>query len=422
MKKVLFITYFFPPIGGVGTQRALRYVKHLPSYGWQPRVLTVMKGAEYVRDESLLARIPEGTPITRTRFLDVTFLSRPCSRVWPRLGGYVNDVLVCFPPDQYVGWLPFAYHRAKQIMAQEQIDAIYTVSFPYTAHLVGYLLKRRTGRPWLADFRDEWTQNPFRRPRLAWQRRADIWLERRVLQTADRIVVTTEPYRISIKNLLPPRMKDKVSVVTNGFDEDDFSKRSERAKNQKFRIVYVGSLYGSQDPAYFLAAVERLVEQKLVNPQRFEAQFVGRVSPSLRSNAFERLLLSRIVKHVGFVAHREAINHLLAADALLLIVSSHRGSGNIPAKTFEYIAADRPILALTPPNGAAAELVQRTHTGLVVPPEDIGAIQKALLDLYSQWNAKTIRSEPDWTVIRQYEGRALSSTFANILNRGVEQS
>ncbi len=224
-KKLLIIAYCFPPLGGVGTLRTLFLTSHLAKFGWCTHVLTVREGASgQPQDQTLMAKIPPDFKISRTGYWDVTTPLRFMGKFFP--SKWIEKLRAGLLPDTYVGWLPFAYQQARRIIAREQIDMIYTVSFPHTAHLVGYLLKRRTGKPWLADFRDEWTQNPFIFYRWTWQRRADVWLEQRVIQAADRIVVTTEPYRDCMQSLLPAGARGKVTVITNGFEPNDFANRT----------------------------------------------------------------------------------------------------------------------------------------------------------------------------------------------------
>ena len=419
MKKVLIVAYYFPPLGGMGAQRTLRYIRHLPDFGWLPHVLTVKRAAKgEIIDKTLLADIPKGVEVLRTAFLDRTFVSRLFLKLsLERLAYYASRFMSYFPPDHCIGWLPFAYFKAKKLIADEQIDVIYTTSAPYTAHLIGYFLKGRTGKPWVADFRDEWTQNPFREPLFSWQRNVDLWLEQRVLSSADHVITVTEPYRAQMSSLLRPALRGKFATITNGFDADDF-KTCCSSVAEKFNIAYSGVFYGAQQPTHFLSALENLVNHGKIPLDRIEIVFAGPARTWRPTTLSEVSPLNKVIKLTGYISHHEAIHYLMNSDVLMLIVSRLRGKGNIPGKTFEYIASGKPILALVPRDGAAAELLRRTKTkAVIVEPEDTSAIEGALLDLYVQWEKGKLKTKMDWDKIRMYEGRELTRKLCGILNR-----
>lgn len=440
------ITYFFPPLGGVGVQRALRYVRHLPSFGWNTVVLTVKHGLKgEPTDTKALDKIPADVPVVRTDLLDVTLparwlhrlagfahydrgwltdlpgrlvlrllhycVHRPCLAVAGRWGRFV----VCFPPDHYIGWLPFAYLAARRLLSQEAVDVIYTVSAPYTAHLVGWLLKKTTGKPWIADFRDEWTQNPTIRPMFSWQRKANRWLEQQSFDNADSIIIATESYKELMSSLAGPNLREKFTTITNSFDAEDFKPLDALPKGDKFKVVYCGSFYDMQQPAYFLAAMRSLVEEGLLPLDKISLTFAGYTRYNTRE-MFKDSLLFPAIRYMGIVSHKEAIQQMKEADVLLLIVGSLRGKENIPAKTFEYIATGKPILALVPPDGEAARVIRETRTGIVVAPEDVNAIKTASLDLYTCWRSAKLRIESNWEQINRYEAREVTRQLSIVLD------
>jgi glycosyltransferase involved in cell wall biosynthesis len=414
MKNVLMINYFFPPLGNADSIQALRYVKYLPEFGWRPYILTVRQDPpDNARDEVLAAEIPPGAEIIRTRFIDirqpsVLFRHFPSSKV---VGG-LDRLWACVPPDLYIGWLPFAYLQARKVIASQRIDAIYTLSSPHTVFLVGYLLKRTTGLPWIAYFVDEWTRNPFYAPPLRWQRRVDAWFERQVIDMADRILIAWP----GMRSLLASDISQKSTTITYSFDATDFQTPVDSTETMsKFCIVYAGSFYASQQPACFLLAIEELIKEGQLPADRLKLVFVGRVRSAGFAN-FENGPVGSIMEHVGFISHVNAIDYIKRASALLLIVSKRRGNANIPSKTFEYLASGKPILALVPHDGAAAELITRTRTGVVVDPEDIKAIKEAVLDLYRRWRSGGLEIQPDWTEIRKYEARVVTGRLVEVLD------
>lgn len=415
MKNVLMINYFFPPLGNADSIQALRYVKYLPEFGWRPYILTVRQDPpDNARDEVLAAEIPPGAEIIRTRFFDirqpsVLFRHFPSSKVVDGL----DRLWACVPLDRYIGWLPFAYLQARKVIASQRIDAIYTLSSPHTVFLVGYLLKRTIGLPWIAYFVDEWTQNPFYAPPLSCQRRVDAWLERQVLNMADHILIAW-PGMVS---LLPSDINQKSTAITYSFDAAEFKIPTTAIEDtrSKFCIVYTGSFYASQQPTYFLSAIEELIKEGQLPAGRIKLVFVGRVR-SAGFAGFENGPVGSIMERVGFISHVNAIDYVKRASALLLIVSKRRGNANIPSKTFEYLASGKPILALVPHDGAAAELIKTTRTGVVVDPEDIKAIKEAVVDLYRKWSQGELKIEPNWNEIQKYEAREVTKKLASVLD------
>lgn len=382
-------------------------------------MLTVKDAArdETVRDDTLLSDMPPDVPVFRTFYPDLTLVYLTLRRLrMRRLAYYATRFIHTFPPDHCIGWVPFAYIAGKRIIAEEKIDVIYTQSGPYSDHLIGYLLKRSTGKPWVADFRDEWTQClTLYNPLFQWQRKLNVWMEQQVLLTADRIIMPTESYREAISCLVPPEMRDKFLAITNGYDQADFE-TDLLDRDDKLTFVYAGMFYGPQQPTHFLSAVRALIEEGKISPENVSLVFVGGTGggPGLDSSNIQGL--ENLIKNVGLVSHREAIRFMREADVLWLIVGNQRGKGNIPGKVFEYVATGNPVLALVPCDGEAADLLRRTKTALaIVEPEDVYAIKEAILRLYKDWQHGELRIDPNWPEIRRYESRALTKRMTEVL-------
>ncbi len=412
-KKLLIIAYCFPPLGGVGTLRTLFLTSHLSKFGWYPHVLTVREGASgQPQDQTLMAKIPPDFKISRTGYWDVTTPLRFLGKFFP--SKWIEKLRAGLLPDTYVGWLPFAYVKALRILSNERIDLVYTADL-FSAHLVGYLLSKTTGKPWVADVGDEWASNPFRKRLFPGQRKVESWLERKILGAASHIIVAWP----GLTKLLSLDKREQCTTITCGFCANDFKSLADittRVSRERFRITYTGSFYASQQPTYFLNAVQKLIDGGQISGDNIEFVFVGRTM----TEAFLQFTHSRISKSIvytGFVSHHQAIHYLLDTDVLLLIVSSQRGSENIPGKTFEYLASGKPILALVPPEGAAADLIRRTNTGIVVAPEDTVAIRDAVLDLYLQWKQGRLQVQPNGTEICKFETRNLNQSLSEVLDR-----
>lgn len=409
MKKVLMLAYFFPPHGCVGVQRILAYVKYLRVFGWEPTVLTVDESSKYsVLDYSLLKEVPNDIEVQRTRTIEIG------SRIIH--GGLRRLKLtnLFFIPDQFVGWLPFAYFKALELIKKNNYDIIYTTSSPYTSHLIGYLLKKKTGKPWVADFRDEWTQNPFA-SYTPIDKKINQWLERKVLQNADKVISTSNIMTDRLKTLID-NGKNKFHTITNGYNETDFRMyNSEHKHQEEFRITYTGSFYGGypsglQYPYYFFDAVVQLFEEGKISENDFRIVIVG------ENKDIDPRVPKSIVSNIGQVSHDKVFEYISKTSMLLLFVSKKRGESCIPGKSFEYIRSNKPILALVPINGATSTLIKETNTGIIVEPEDIEGIKNAILKLYHQWKNNKLKMEPNWENIKQYERKNLTKNLASIFD------
>jgi len=408
MHQVLFVAYFFPPAGGAGVQRSLKFVKYLPQNGWQPTVLTVSPQHHRITDPTLAAEIPPGVTVHRT----------PAWLLPKRLPFRLRHALTrwLLVVDEQIGWLPFAVRRARSLLQSQNFHAVYTTSAPYTDHLIGLRLKRATGLPWVADFRDPWVDNfsaSFATPLHEMLARH---LERQITTTADRVIVVSEPMRQALlqRYSLPP---EKVLVITNGFDPADFNgiQPAERPA-QRWNIVYSGSFYGSkQTPRHFFEGIRAALDRKEIPDQSINIRLVGSFSPQLQKMAKDTGVAD-LLEITGYLPHRQSLSAVLAADVLLLVVGAATGSEAVfTGKIFEYLAARRPILALAPA-GAAADLVREARAGLVVPPEDVDAIREQIVALYQQWQRGQATFAPDETVIARYDRRALTAQLAAVLD------
>jgi glycosyltransferase involved in cell wall biosynthesis len=236
-------------------------------------------------------------------------------------------------------------------------------------------------------------------------------MERQVLGAADHVVVAWP----GMVELLSPTIRDKTTTVTCSFDSDDF-KGAVDSRKDKFRITYIGSFYAAQQPTNFLSAMRKLLEDGRIPVEEVELVFVGQTRKAGFVD-FEGTILDKVMKRVGFVCHQESIEYVRGTDVLLLIVSTERGKEDIPGKTFEFLASGRLVLALVPPDGATADLIRKTNTGIVVAPEDIAAIHDAVLDLYLQWKQGGLKIWPNWTEVFKYEARNLSQSLSGVLDR-----
>jgi len=392
MKNVLMVTYYFPPMGGVGTMRTVKFVKYLQKHGWLPLILTVNKRWGERGDESLQRDIPSNVKIYRTPSPE---LSR--SLPW-RVRNLIESLI--FFPDNKMGWIPFALSSARRIIKNEKIDLIYSSSAPYTSHIVGLLLKKTLNRPWVADFRDPWIDNFTYQPLTKFHKIIDEKLEREVVKNADRVISSTESYSEQFINKYPYERPEKFITITNGYDEDDFNDLPVRMDQGKCRIVYVGSFYSGQSPEKFLSAVKILIKENPDLISEIEIIFVGNIYKPVVKMC-KQMKLNDVVKVFCHVDHKESIEYMASADALLLLLNP-AGAGCFPAKIFEYIRSGKPIIGLVP-EGESKKLLHSTRTGIAVDPENVGAIKNALLSIYKAKKNGKLTIDPNWEEIKKYE-------------------
>lgn len=413
MKQVFCVVFLFPPTGGGGVQRTVKFVKYLPDFDWQPTVLTTL-AARSLQDPSLMSDVPPQTPVVRVRGLEL-----PRRLPW-RLRRWITRWLLVV--DEQIGWLPFAVRRGLATLRQQDYDAIYSTSGPYTDHLVALRLKRTTGLPWVADFRDPWVGNFSAAVATSMHRALRERLERKVVLAAECVLVVSEPMRQQFITRYPDLPATRFVTVPNGFDPADLEGIEPAERDGRFTLVYTGSLYGEKQSARpLLTALRQILQSGAISPGGVRVRFVGhagREAPALVTEWG----LDEVVEFVGYLPHDEMLAHQLCADALLLIIGAGPGSQVVfTGKIFEYLAVGKLILALIPP-GAAADLLTQARAGRIVPPDDVAAIASALVDLIGAWRKGELEITPDAQVVSRYERRRLTGDLARILNDLVVES
>ena len=389
--KILIVSLYFPPAGGGGVQRPLKFATHLPALGIETHVLAPDDPKWIHRDDELEA--PTQAWVHRARYLgprgrkpaEELYGRRGLDRVQrqARLAG--RRLLV---PDENVPWNLTAIPAAIRIVKREGIDVVLTTSPPSSVHLVGAAVKRATGARWVADLRDSLVANPHRRAeRLAVRikEQGEHVVARAVARSADAIVAVSEAIREEAEGFNP---RGRVVTIANGSDFDDFAGLP-YTRGDRFRITHTGSFFGKRSPRPFLTALAGPGLEDVV------ARFVGDFRSADREWAEGLELGERLELH-PFGSRRRALELQRDSDALLLLIpeAAGRGRGVLSGKVFEYLAAERPILASVPPDGAAADLIRETGAGVVVPPEDPDAIGDALRALVERWRAHELDGAP----------------------------
>jgi glycosyltransferase involved in cell wall biosynthesis len=386
--KVLLVTMYFPPAGGGGVQRPLKLATHLPALGIETHVLAPDDPKWLHRDEEL--RPPTQAFVHRARYLGpkarlpseelrgLSGLDRALAQA--RLTG--RRLLL---PDASVTWAPTAVPAAVRIVRREGIDAVITTSPPLSLNLIGAAVKRLTGVTWVADQRDSVLQNAdrrFERKAVQAKEKALERVVRLVARRADAVVTVSDAIAEEIRAFDPA---GPVRVIPNGCDFDDFAGLEYRP-GERFRITHTGSFFGKRNPRAFLSALASTGLDDVV------ARFVGDFR-SVDREWVKELGLDDRLELLDYLPHRRALELQRDSEANLLLLPDAAGRGKVvpSGKIFEYLAAERPIVAAVPTDGAAAKLVRETGAGVVVAPDDEKGIRDALLGLHTRWRAGQLR-------------------------------
>ncbi len=443
MKKVLVVTYYFPPSGGPGVQRVLKFVKYLPQFGFEPIVLTVEDADFPALDISLLQAIPPDTRVIRTKIFEPYDIYRrftgkktgaavdveniPSGKKKGLLEGFAEFIRsTFFIPDARIGWLPYAIPPAMRVIEQEKIDIIYSSSPPYTTALIAKKLKKKTGKPWVMGLRDPWTGFISAPDRWFLPALMDKSLEKKSIESADAVEIAWEGIGKDLTGKYPDLDRLKMVHIPNGFDSEDYPVLPP-LKDKKFCITYTGSLYGKRNPRTLLDAVKNMKKAGDISRDNFRLIFAGRFGAEVRE-MFAEPELEGLIEVKEYLPHEESIRLLLQSDLLALIVDQSDLSDEIvPGKVFEYIGARRPIIAFAP-DGAAARIIHSTGTGIVVQPNDVQATRTTIMSLFTK-NSEQNKFNffaPNENAIKEFErkeaARKLSELFNKILERKNEQT
>ncbi len=388
VRRVLVVANPYPPVVSAGIMRMQRFLRYLPEYGWRPVVLTIRARGN--------APVPPETPVARVRVPLPGLLLRS-SRNTARLKNWL------FVPDPYVAWVPGAVLRGRQLMREQRYDAIFSSSPHASGHIAAALLARGSGLPWLADYRDPWLNNEFRRPPSAVHAWANATLERWALSRAAAVTAINQAI---IDDVLKraPHLASRTHVVPNGFDLDEPADSVELGDGLWF--VHTGRLYGraSQTEA-FLKAFARL-------PEDAHVLFLGADTRAVGSLAL-RLGIAARVRVEPFAPHRRSLGVQRAADALVLIAGRQRETTT--SKVFEYLACGRPVFVLAPPGSAVAELLAQVGGGQCVDPD---GSQDDLVEALAAFCARVRAGDlpaRDEAAIAGYDVRRLTARLADVL-------
>ena len=424
MKKVLIITYYWPPSGGAGVQRWLKFAKYLPEFGWQPIILTVDPSyATYPqRDESLASEIDPGCLIYTTKSFELynlyKFLSKKKEVPY---GGFANEVKEGWLqkvskfvrgnfllPDPRRGWNKYAVKKATELIREFNIDTVITTSPPHSTQLIGLKLKQKLAVKWIADLRDPWTDiyyyNHFKHTPLA--RSIDKRMERMVVENSDLIITVSEDFKRIFVEKSKQDIASKTIVIPNGFDEQDFAVRPVCLETEKV-LTYIGTISDAYDVSGLITALSGL---SALMKSRLKIRFVGNVPVSVEQK-FTSTGLS--IEFTGYVEHSKSVEYMLLSDMLLLVIPKVKNNGGIlPGKVFEYLAAQKPILAVGPIKGDLANIMEETKSGQLFDYQNSQGMLKFISDSLSVTALESSYGE----MAGKYSRKQLTGRIAQLLN------
>ncbi|WP_240644884.1 glycosyltransferase family 4 protein [Cyclonatronum proteinivorum] len=431
---MLLITYYWPPSGGSGVQRWLKYARYLPASGWQPVIYTPLNPEAPATDESLLSDVPPEAeilkrPITepyqwykkvtgRKESVNVGFIRSerdgPESRAelfsrWVR-GNF-------FIPDARCLWIRPSVRYLRSYLSQNPADAIISTGPPHSMHRIAQKLAHKTGLPWLADFRDPWTGIDFYDDLLLTPPADHLHhrMERAVLSKAD-VVTTVSPH---ISRELYRKGARRVEVIPNGYDPADFSglEDSRKPDSNTFTLLHSGSLVPSRNPHSLWAALSRLCDTLPGFRESLRIRLVGSVDGSVRQSV-EKAGLSRQCEVVPYLPHQEALREVFSSDVLLLLINqTANAEGFLSGKVFEYLAAGRPVLCIGPKKGDAAALLRETEAGLTHDFDDQDGIFITLKEWFAAWQKQQPVTTPNLEAVQKYSRPFQAAQVAALLDR-----
>ncbi|MCD4698006.1 MAG: glycosyltransferase family 4 protein [Bacteroidales bacterium] len=434
MKKVLIITYYWPPSGGAGVQRWLKFVKYLRDFNWEPIIYTPENPESPATDPSLLKDIPKKLQVIKTpvwepytaykRFvgrkkddkIKAGFLSeKKTPSVTEKIAVWIRGNF--FIPDARKFWIKPSISYLTKFLGNNPVDAMVSTGPPHSMHLIALGIKRKFNIPWLADFRDPWTNIDFYDQLMltGFSDRKHKNLEKEVLAGADKLVTVSRSWALDFTGIGAKH----VDVITNGYDPDDFKKPDKpKQLSGKFTIVHIGSMNKDRNPHLFW----KILTQKCQNKdfkEKLSIRLIGQVDYSVVESLDKHKLKDK-TEMISYLPHREVIEQAGTANVLLLPLNDTPNvSGIIPGKLFEYLALEKPILCIGPEDGDSAIIINKTKTGFVAGFEDEAKMRGIIEGWYDEFTKGSIIFDPKREEIEKYSRKKLAGNVADLLNEMV---
>ncbi len=431
-RRFLLVAFGFPPRAGSGIHRVVRFAQLLPDNGWQPEVLTVSRWGNDIVDETWEKAIPANIRVYRAPSLDpfriaLALKSKLASSDARANGGagfrsHSNGALSFLKslyykisiPDHSLWWIPAAVICGLFIILKNSPKLIFTTSGPYGAALAGLILKKFTGLPWAAEFRDPWSKHTMTQM-SSLRRRIESAMEMACVRNADVVIATTPPTTAEFHLVTPESPEDKFITITNGFHIPDFESIPARSEKTRLTLAFTGMFYGSRSPEHLFSGLEEVCRRRPELSDRLRVLFAGTMSGNHRSK-LEAEPLRSIVRIEEYVSHDRVLELLAEADALFLFLSKDEAE-IFPAKLFEYLAARRFILATVPLEGITAEVIRRFEAGTALAPDDVKGIAEALTEMYINFKKGELKVKHSLEDIAEFSWPGLVKQLAEVFNR-----
>ncbi|TDY12455.1 glycosyltransferase [Meridianimaribacter flavus] len=423
-KKALIIAYYWPPAGGPGVQRWLKFVKYLPEFGVDPVVycpenpsypITDLQLEDEVSNTVTVLKQPINEPYKFANLLSKKSSKSITSGIIPkkkkqslieRLLLYVRGNF--FIPDARKGWVKPSVAYLSEYIKNEGIETIITTGPPHSLHLIGLQLKAQLNVKWIADFRDPWTTIGYHKDLKLTKssRQKHELLEQNVLQSADQIIVTSTV----TKQEFALKTQQPITVITNGYDTYAIERPE---KDQRFTIAHIGSLLSERNPTQLWDALRELIAENEAFKTAFQLNLIGVVSDDVL-HTLSHYQLDDYVNVVGYVNHEEAMQFQMQSQVLLLIeIDSQVSKAIIPGKLFEYMVSNTPILAIGPQESDVEDIIKTTNTGHYFYYNEKQQIKSQILLYFNAYKTNSLQTQP--IGLQKYSRRELTKTLAQLV-------
>ena len=425
MKKVLIITYYWPPAGGPGVQRWLKFVKYLPDYNIQPIVYIPENPTYPIIDEGLVNEVSTQAIILKNKIIEPYQLASVFSKkstkgissgIIPnqKKQNFIQKLLLIvrgnlFIPDARILWVKPSIKYLERYISENNIDTIITSGPPHSLHLIGLKLKQNLNIKWFADFRDPWTTIGYHSALKlsSYAEKKHKNLERKVLTTADTIIVTSKTTKVEFQAIT----SKPIEVITNGYDVENISKQG---LDEKFTLAHIGSFLSDRNPLILWESLSELVAENEQFANLFQLKLIGKVSQEIL-DTIQTFNLNPYVNNLGYVSHKEAVEHQKKSQVLLLIeIDSPETKSIIPGKLFEYMVSERPIIAIGPKGSDFAEIITQTNTGVFFTYDEKEKLKKLILSYFELYLVQKLTVSP--VGLQQYSRKNLTEKLAKLIS------
>lgn len=424
MKKVLIIAYYWPPAGGPGVQRWLKFVKYLPDFDIEP-IVYVPENATYpIIDQDLVNQINKNVtvlkqPIKEPYKLASVFSKKSTTTISSGIikaekkQSFIERMLLYvrgnfFIPDARVGWVNPSVDYLSNYIKNNAVDVIITTGPPHSMHLIGLELQKRFAVKWIADFRDPWTSIGYHKELKLSDKSAQKHkdLEKEVLTKADTILTTSFTTKQEFAEITP----QPIHVITNGYDIETIEKP---ALSTKFTISHIGSLLTKRNPRILWKALKEILKENKQFRNHFQLQLVGKVSSEI-IDTIKEFKLDMYLNVIGYVSHTEALKYQRSSQVLLLIeIDSYETIGIIPGKLFEYMAAERPILAIGPVKSDVERIIKDANAGKYFNYDHLEEVKQYILDCYQKYQQNDLKVHG--IGLQYYSRKKLTEKLAEVI-------